>query len=360
MAIKQIVALSPYQDPTGNVLAGGTLTLDLSQPAVATGSGEVVPLRITVALNSSGTFSATNLWANDQLTPSGTTYRLRAYNNNGLLAGDWGAMSIQGTSPIDISALIPLVTVPSVSLGAVLLNPGGLQTITGFPLAAPAFQSSNANPAQSGVVRLANADGIVWRNNANTVDMSLRKDVFDLLVLTDFSSVRSNSYQSGSANPSVSGLFRLATNELVTWRNNINNADVALSKNASDNLVFPNGFSVGGEAAFSGSPRSTLTVFFPGPLTSTWTGATWVLTKPIAATQVRVQVKTAPIGNSPNAVIRIGDGVSNVDTTISAAANGGTSAQFWGTTTLTVAVITAAVGGTPPADAVFTMEYRTQ
>lgn len=125
MAIKQIIATLPFQDPSGAVLASGSLTLDLSQPASATGSGEVAPLRVTVALNSSGTFSATNLWANDQLAPNGTTYRLRAYNNNGLLAGDWGAVSIQGSSPIDVSLLVPVSTgggtvfLPS---GVLLLN----------------------------------------------------------------------------------------------------------------------------------------------------------------------------------------------------------------------------------------------
>src|SRR5258708_29585622 len=106
MAIKQIQAVQPYQDPAGNILAGGSLTLDLSQAATAVGSGEVAPLRLNITLNSSGTFSATNCWGNDQLTPSGTTYRLKVFNANGMFAADFGQVSIQGGSPIDISGLI--------------------------------------------------------------------------------------------------------------------------------------------------------------------------------------------------------------------------------------------------------------
>lgn len=131
MAIKQIIATLPYQDPAGAALAGGLLTLDLSTPATATGSGEVAPLRVDVILNSTGTFSATNLWANDQLMPTGTTYRLRVFNSNNLLVADFGNLSIVGASPIDISLLVPVSGgggsgfVP----GAVLLNPSGPQTV---------------------------------------------------------------------------------------------------------------------------------------------------------------------------------------------------------------------------------------
>lgn len=131
MAIKQIFSSLPYQDPTGAALAGGLLTLDLSQPATATGSGEVAPLRVDVILNSTGKFSATNLWANDQLLPAGTTYRLQVYNANGLLVADFGALSIVGASPIDISLLVPVSGGGGTGFvtAAVLLNPSTSQTV---------------------------------------------------------------------------------------------------------------------------------------------------------------------------------------------------------------------------------------
>jgi hypothetical protein len=167
---------------------------------------------------------------------------------------------------------------------------------------------------------------------------------------------------SSSASPSVTGAFSLATGDFIGWRNNANNADLTLSKNTSDNLVYPNGLSLGGDPAFSASPRGTLTVFFPGPLTAAWTGLTWVTTKAITSLQVRTQAKTAPVGCGPNAIIRIGDGGTNVDTTITALANGGAIATSWGApTTLTVSVQTPAAGcGTAPADVTLFMEYRTQ
>lgn len=278
------------------------------------------------------------------------------------------------------------------------------------------FTTASANPAQSGIFRLASGDSIGWRNNANTGDNILNKDAADALRLDHFPNVFSNRFTSASANPpALGGFMRLATDDKINWRNTANSADISLSKTAADQidlsqftalrlpvaaitpttnpalsgilqlastdticwrnatnvsdqclsknsadvLVWPNAISINGDTV-SGAARAAFTAFLPGNLTSTWTAGTWVLSKPINATSIRVQVKTAPVGCSPNAVIRIGDGVTNWDTTITAAANGGPSGQSWGLTTLTVSVLTAAAGcGTSPADANLIMEYRT-
>lgn len=100
----------PYTDPQNNILANGSLTFDLSHAAVPSGAGGgIVPMRVAVPLTSGGLIPAnTLLWGNGQLTPSNTTYRLRVYNSNGLLVGDWGQVTITGTSPIDISQLNPV------------------------------------------------------------------------------------------------------------------------------------------------------------------------------------------------------------------------------------------------------------
>lgn len=45
-------------------------------------------------------------------------------------------------------------------------------------------------------------------------------------------------FTSQSANAAASGIVRLANTEAVKWRNNANNADVALAKNASDQLTW--------------------------------------------------------------------------------------------------------------------------
>src|SRR5438132_14371029 len=43
------------------------------------------------------------------------------------------------------------------------------------------FKSRTANPASTGAVRLAAADGVYWRNQANSSDIGLTKDSLDNL-----------------------------------------------------------------------------------------------------------------------------------------------------------------------------------
>lgn len=258
------------------------------------------------------------------------------------------------------------ISVPLKSAAAPIVNPLSVLFTT--------LTSQSPSPAQTGSIRLAFGNTINWRNFANTADLKLLSTVANGNIPVDtlvwdtepggaISPIWGFPIIASSGNlPATAGSVRLGSGDTVSWRNNANSANVALSKDASDNLAFPNGLSLGGDSAFSASPRGTFTAFFPGVLTSTWTAATWVLTKPITATQVRVQVKTAPVGCAPNAVIRITDGGTFVDTSITGAANGGAIGTSWGApNTLTIAITTAAAGcGTAPADAVFTMEYRTQ
>src|SRR5216684_113912 len=65
-------------------------------------------------------------------------------------------------------------------------------------------------------------------------------------VLTGSSTTVSNAFVSSATNPASSGATRLASGDSHCWRNNANNADVCLSKNPSDNLLWPNSFSIGG------------------------------------------------------------------------------------------------------------------
>ncbi len=127
--------------------------------------------------------------------------------------------------------------------------------------------------------------------------------------------------------------------------------------------VYSPQISVGGDSQFSASPRPTTTVFLPGALTSTWTGGIWTLDKAITVTRVQVQAKTAPSGCSTNAVVRVTDGTSPINVTVSAAANdSGAIAQNYGTAaSLTITVQTAASGcGASPADANLIIQYRMQ
>lgn len=107
----------------------------------------------------------------------------------------------------------------------------------------PAVKSSTANSAASGFLRLASIDSINWRNNANSGDLSISKNVGDSLLLNTFPSVigaqfLASSYTGTNANQAAAGLYRLASADSINWRNNANSADLSLSKNASDNLVW--------------------------------------------------------------------------------------------------------------------------
>jgi len=118
-----------------------------------------------------------------------------------------------------------------------------------------------------------------------------------------------------------------------------------------------------GLETFTASPRSEQNVFLPGALTSVWTGSTWTTDKSITVTRVQVQAKTAPAGCTTSAVVRLTDGTTPVNLTISAAANdsGAISQNYPAGSTLQILVQTAAAGcTTSPADANVTVQYRMQ
>jgi hypothetical protein len=125
---------------------------------------------------------------------------------------------------------------------------------------------------------------------------------------------------------------------------------------------FSQGLAISGEPV-SASPRGEQNIFLPGALTSTWTGSTWTLDKGVTVTRMQVQTKTAPSGCSTNAVVRLTDGTTPVNLTISAAASdtGAIAQNYAAGATLTVSVQTAAAGcTTSPADANVSVQYRMQ
>jgi hypothetical protein len=128
---------------------------------------------------------------------------------------------------------------------------------------------------------------------------------------------------------------------------------------------FAQGIALGGVASesFNNNPRAEQNAFLPGALTSTWTGATWTIDKAVTITRVQVQAKTAPAGCTTSAIVRLTDGTTPVNVTISAAANdsGPISQNYPAGSSLTVAVQTAAAGcTTSPADANVVVQYRMQ
>ena len=116
------------------------------------------------------------------------------------------------------------------------------------------------------------------------------------------------------------------------------------------------------DPAFTNSPRAVYHAFIP-VLTSTSTDATLTLDKGVTVTRVQAQAITAPSGCSTNAVVRVTDGTSPVNVTLSAAANdsGAITQNYAAAAALTITVSTAASGcTTSPANVNVEVQYRMQ
>lgn len=124
-----------------------------------------------------------------------------------------------------------------------------------------------------------------------------------------------------------------------------------------------NAVTINGDSALSSSPRAVPPVFFPGALTTTWTGASWTLDKAITVTRVQSAAKVAPAGCSTSAIVRVTDGSTPINLTINAATNdsGVITQNYSAGATLTVAVQTAAAGcTTSPGDLNVSIQSRMQ
>ena len=99
--------------------------------------------------------------------------------------------------------------------------------------------SQTVNPADAGWLRLASTDVLNWRNNANAANVGITKSgaaaanvPADTFII---SPVQSTAFISATANPAVAGAIRLANLDAVTFRNNANGADVnGLTKDATN------------------------------------------------------------------------------------------------------------------------------
>lgn len=104
----------------------------------------------------------------------------------------------------------------------------------------PAFISSTANPASAGQVRLAKTDSIKFRNNANSADITTSLDTDDSFLVS--SAVKTPYFTTNASNVASTGQVRLAKTELVNWRNNANSGDVNLGLDTSDNVNSSTGY----------------------------------------------------------------------------------------------------------------------
>jgi len=127
LSIKSITG-GAFQDSQGNVIVAGTLVLRLNQDALITGVGQLAPKEVTFVTDASGNVSG-NLWANDQLSPSGTVYVATLFDISGRKIFGPENWNIAGSSPISITAIAPSSS--SVSYpNAIIQDPGADQTIS--------------------------------------------------------------------------------------------------------------------------------------------------------------------------------------------------------------------------------------
>lgn len=116
--MKTITGTWVYADSTA--VANGVLYLTLSQDAVVVSTGQVAPSIIAINLTANGQIPAnTSIYANDELSPSGTVYKATVVATGG--GRVWGPefLAITGVSPIDINLLVPTSTAGLVVYGSV-------------------------------------------------------------------------------------------------------------------------------------------------------------------------------------------------------------------------------------------------
>lgn len=105
--------------------------------------------------------------------------------------------------------------------------------------------SQTANAASAGLLRLANADLIEWRNAANTLNLTLGPSgvaaaPFDADLLSySGAGIRAAEFVSPTL-PATVGLLRLSDGEVIAWRNHANSGNVSIVHNTDDTLTFPN------------------------------------------------------------------------------------------------------------------------
>lgn len=184
---------------TGSVVTSGQITFTL-RPGLDTtisGSARYVPNTVTCKITGAGAIKALDgtsdcvVTNNTSLTPGGSYYLVCIQPSNIAPGSCFNYYALGVTT--DISTVVPTPTT-SPAYNFVDLHStqqiDGAKTFTGSTsftgtltfgaltvatINANAVVSRTANPASAGFVRLASADAIKWRNNANGGDISLQK-----------------------------------------------------------------------------------------------------------------------------------------------------------------------------------------
>lgn len=189
MAAKTQLTGGVFQDAEGNLLANGYLLMKLSQDTTISGVGSVCSgIEVKIILNASGsvdTIVPQYIWANDQMLPINTFYKVTGYSskgqpawgpNNQQVLGSGGTFDVGTWVPNQMfywdpspqqttlqtdgvnnsdQALLNLVAGPNITL----TPSGGDVTISGIPTTLALKTNNVANGSQS-ILNLKNGTGV--------------------------------------------------------------------------------------------------------------------------------------------------------------------------------------------------------
>ena len=107
LSARQIIG-GNFQDPSGNPLAYGTLTVRINTDAVF-GTQQIAAKSASTPLDANGNIaSILYLFPNSAMSPSTTVYVLRAYSAAGLLVWQSENVIPSGSGAFNIGSLVPL------------------------------------------------------------------------------------------------------------------------------------------------------------------------------------------------------------------------------------------------------------
>lgn len=101
-----------------------------------------------------------------------------------------------------------------------------------------------------------------------TGSLTLSGGTFTLTADVDFGSsfgLKATYYKSRAASPSTTGIFRMGTAENIGWRNNLDNGNLTIGSNSTDQLAYTGGDFItltAGKGFVATSPDGTKTLRF--------------------------------------------------------------------------------------------------
>jgi hypothetical protein len=154
-----------FLKPDGTAVANGRLVLRLPYAATVIATAQVAPTLLSFTLDASGTLGAgVQIYANDELTPSGTYYNMSVRDVNDVSVSREARVQLSGSSPINLNLAVPTsngVTYPS----ALLLPETATQTMSG-PLALTDITSS-------GTGTFANINGTRYADRFASIQLAI-------------------------------------------------------------------------------------------------------------------------------------------------------------------------------------------